>query len=82
MLYDNYLTRDYERQQAEGDWFVDWAENEGYDLDDPEQAKLAERDYESYILDAAEAAAEAAAEQAVDRMLEEYEEDNCDERAW
>lgn len=77
--YDSWLTREYERQQAEGDWFIGWAENEGYDLDDPEQAKTAELEYESYILEAAEAAAEAAADRAVDRMLDEAEEDWYDD---
>lgn len=72
--YDSWLVRDYERAQVDEDQFAEWAELEGYDLDDPVQENEAYKAFDSYIQEMAEAYYEARAEAAVDRMLDWQEE--------
>lgn len=47
--YDAWLEAPYQQMVAENDAFVDWAEENGYDLDDPDDAQRAEEDYDEYI---------------------------------
>lgn len=47
--YDAWLERPYQDMIAEADAFYEWAEAEGYDVDDEEDLALAESAYESYI---------------------------------
>ena len=77
--YDNWLEEPYQRAMEEGDAFVDWAESEGYDLDDPGQVAEAEWDYQDYLEGLAEADAEAKYEAHLDRLEMEAEEREYDE---
>lgn len=47
--YDAWLEAPYQDMIAESDAFYDWAEAEGFDVEDPEDLALAELAYESYI---------------------------------
>lgn len=72
--YDNWLERPYQDMIEESDRFFDWAEEEGYDLDDPAQEEQALADYEDYIQSCYEDEAEAKYEAYLDRMEMEAEE--------
>lgn len=72
--YDAWLEEPYQRAIAEGDAFVDWADENGYDLDDPEDAKAAEEDYSDYMAECADYDAEAKYEAYLDRLEMEAEE--------
>lgn len=75
--YDSWLERPYQDMIEESDRFVDWAEEEGYDLDNPEDIVLAEQNYEFWLQDQYEGQAEAQYEAAMERKYEEMQ-----ERAW
>ncbi len=72
--YDAWLERPYQDMIEESDRFFDWAEEEGYDLDDPAQEEQALADYEDYIQSCYEDEAEAKYEAYLDRMEMEAEE--------
>lgn len=75
--YDAWLERPYQDMMEESDRFVDWAEENDYDLDDLDAMKIAEENYEFWIQDQAESQAEAQYEAYLDRM--EYEAQEEDE---
>jgi hypothetical protein len=77
--YDAWLERPYQEMMEASDDFVDWAETEGFDLNDPDEARRAERRYEDYLSDCAEAEAEAQYEAHLDRLEMEAEEREWDE---
>ena len=77
--YDNWLEAPYQDMMEDSERFYDWAEEEGYDFDDPEEMKQAELAYEAWLWDCEEAKAEAAYEAYLDRMEEESEEREYDE---
>lgn len=52
--YDQWLERPYQEMMEEEDRFSDWAESEGFDLDDPAQASEAEHAYLTYCEEMAE----------------------------
>lgn len=72
--YDAWLERPYQEMMEDGDKFIDWAESEGFDLEIPDEARRAERRYEDYLSDYAEAEAEAQYERYLDRLEMEAEE--------
>ena len=80
--YDAWLERPYQEMMDAGDDFVEWAESEGYDLDDPGQYAEAEADYEDYLADCAEEGALARYEAYQDRMEMEAEESEWYEEGW
>lgn len=47
--YDAWLERPYQDMIEESDRFVDWAEEWGFDLDDPTESKNAEEAYQDYL---------------------------------
>lgn len=75
--YDAWLERPYQDMMEDSDRFVDWAEEEGYDLDDVADMNLAEQMYEAMLSDSYESEAEAQAEAYLDRL--EYEAQEEDE---
>lgn len=77
--YDEWLERPYQEMMDDSDKFVDWAESEGYDLDDPAQLQEAEDDYMEYIESMADDYAEAQYERYLDRLEMEDEERDYDE---
>lgn len=72
--YDAWLEEPYQRAIAEGDAFCDWAEENGYDLDDPSQVEEAEWDYAVYMSEREDDSAEAQYEAHLDRLEMEAEE--------
>lgn len=72
--FDAWLERPYQDMMDESERFLDWAEEEGYDFDNPEDMKKAEIEYEIYLRDDSEAQAEAAYEAYLDRLEMEAEE--------
>lgn len=72
--YDARLERPMQDMMEESDRFYEWAEEEGFDLDDPGQLEEAEWDYDAYLGDCAEAEAEAKYEARLDRLEMEAEE--------
>jgi hypothetical protein len=66
--YDAWLERPYQDMMEEDERFADWAEEEGYDLDNPDDMVLAEQDYDFWLQDCAEAQAEAKYEAYLDRL--------------
>lgn len=72
--YDQWLEEPYQRAIAEGDAFVDWAETNGYDLDDPSQVEEAEWDYADYMSNCEADHAEMQYESYLDRLEMEAEE--------
>lgn len=77
--YDQWLERPYQEMMGDSDKFNDWAESEGYDLEDNVQLKEAEEAYEYYIEASAEDDAEAQYERYLDRLEMEAEEREYDE---
>ncbi len=77
--YDAWLEAPYQDMMEESDRFYDWAEEEGYDLDDPEDLAKAEADYEDYLEASYEDEAEAKYEAHLDRLEMEAEEREYDE---
>lgn len=77
--YDEWLEEPYQRAIEEGDAFVEWAEMEGYDLNDSAQIKEAEEHYQDYLEYAAEDEAEARYEAYLDRLEMEAEEREYEE---
>jgi hypothetical protein len=77
--YDAWLERPYQEMMEESDHFYDWAEEQGYDLEDPDQLKDAEEDYLDYIEAANEERDVAAYEAHLDRLEMEAEEREYDE---
>lgn len=76
---DAWLERPYQDMIEDQDRFVDWAEEEGYDLDDPTDAKEAEKAYEDYLAGEAEDHDLALYEAHLDRLEMEAEEREYDE---
>lgn len=77
--YDQWLEQPYQDMMAESDAFYDWAEEEGYDLDDPEELARAEADYEDYLEASYEDEAESQYEAHLDRLEREAEERDYEE---
>lgn len=77
--YDNWLEQPYQEMMAESDEFYDWAEGEGYDLDDPDQMAEAEDAYQDYLEAAAEDYNLAKYEAHLDRLEMEAEEREYEE---
>lgn len=77
--YDSWLERPYQEMMEDNDEFHDWAENEGFDIEIPEEARRAERRYEDYLSDCAADQAEAQYEAYLDRLEMEAEERDYDE---
>lgn len=78
--YDNWLERPYQDMYEESERFYDWAEDFDYDLDDPNEAKEAERAYQDYLQDLYEDYAESQYEAYMDRKYDEMmERDRWDE---
>lgn len=75
--YDNWLSSPYEQMMEDDDQFIDWAEEEGYDLDDVAQMDEANQAYDDYIEGLVEANAETKYEAYLDRLEVE-----ADEREW
>jgi hypothetical protein len=78
--YDAWLEQPYQDMIEASDRFVDWAEEHGYDFDDPEDMKQAELDYDAWLYDCEEAKAEAQYEAYLDRLEMEAEEREWDDR--
>ncbi len=77
--YDQWLEAPYQDMMEESDRFYDWAEEEGYDLENPEELARAESDYEDFIEASYENEAEAKYEAHLDRLEMEAEEREYDE---
>lgn len=69
--YDNWLEKPYQDMMVDSERFVDWAEDEGYNLDDPAIALTAENNYEDYIQGSAESRYEMQYEAYLDRLEQE-----------
>lgn len=81
--YDNWLERPYQDMMEESDRFYDWAEEEGYEVDDPEDMKLAELAYEAMLQGNAEDYAVEQHEAYLDRMEWEAQEiDDYFDESW
>lgn len=78
--YDQWLERPFQDMMDESDQFYEWAENEGYDLDDPDQVKEAEEAYDTYVDDCNEAYNLGKYESHLERLEMEAEEYEYDER--
>ena len=78
MSYDRWLESPYQDMMEESDRFYDWAEKNGFEDAESEEAEKAYMDWlEAQYEDAAEARAEALAEAYLDRMeYEAHEVDN------
>lgn len=76
--YDAWLERPYQEMMDQSDEFYDWADAEGYDLDDPDQLKDAEDAYLDWCESMAEADAEAKYEAYMDRLESEHMEREYD----
>lgn len=72
--YDTWLERPYQEMMEDSDKFYDWAESEGFNLEEPDQLKEAEEAYEDYYEAMAEDDAEAQYERYLDRLEMEAEE--------
>ena len=72
--YDAWLERPYQEMMEESDHFYDWAEEEGYDLDDPDQFRDAEEAYFDYVSSLEEDHAIAQYEARMDRLEMEADE--------
>lgn len=75
--YDAWLERPYQDMMEESDRFSDWAESEGYDLDDTDVTKKAEEAYLVYLEEINEAMADAAMDARLD-----WEYERMEEREW
>lgn len=81
--YDAWLERPYQEMMNAGDDFVEWAEMEGYDLDDSAQTNEAEKAYHDYLDACAEEDAVNRHEAYLDRLEWEAEEiDDYFEEGW
>lgn len=72
--YDAWLERPYQDMIDESDRFYEWAEEEGFDMDDPDQFKDAEDAYQDYIASLEEDNALAQYEAYMDRLEMEADE--------
>lgn len=74
--YDAWLERPFQEMMEESDRFMEWAEENEYDLSDADDSKEAEGAYQNWLEEQYEGAAEAQAEAYLDRMeYEAHEED-------
>lgn len=71
--YDNWLERPYQDMMDESEKFWDWAEENGYDLSDPDQTLRAEQDYQAWLDDMAESWAEDIYERQQDALMDRYD---------
>lgn len=71
--YDNWLERPYQQMYDESEKFWDWAEENGYDLSDPDQTLRAEQDYQAWLDDMAESWAEDIYERQQDALMDRYD---------
>ena len=70
--YDSWLEAPYQQMIDESDKFYEWCEENGYeDLDDPDQLKYAEEEYQAWLYDMAESWAESQYEAYCDRQYDE-----------
>jgi hypothetical protein len=78
--HQEWLEAPYQDAIEESDRFMDWAEEEGYDLDNPESLDLAELAYQDYLNGLYEAWAEDEYNEYLDRkemeMSERYYDDS------
>lgn len=77
--YDAWLERPYQDMIDADDDFLDWADMEGYDLDDPVELVKAQRYYEEYLEACAEEDALNRYEAHLDRLEMEAEEREYEE---
>lgn len=80
--YDNWLERPYQEMVEREDEFLEWAEMEGFDLDDPAQLNEANEAYDFYLESLYEDEAEALYERHLDRLEMEAEEREWDDQGW
>ena len=74
--YDSWLEAPYQRAYEEADRFADWAEEQGFDLADPDECRRAEEEYDAWLLDMAESWAEEQYERYMEsKWDQEYEDD-------
>lgn len=71
--YDAWLERPHQDMMDESDRFLEWAEANDYDLDDPGEVAEAEYDYQEYLASQGEDEAEARYEAYLDRLEMEAE---------
>ena len=69
--YDSWLEQPYQDAIEDNDRFMDWAEAEGYDLEDEADMNLASQAYEQYLADMYEDWALAQYESRMDRLEDE-----------
>lgn len=78
--FDNWLVQPYEDAAADTDRFWTWAEEMGYELEDPADLKKAEDHYLDYLADQDEERRIGEYEDAMDRKYEERQEREWDDR--
>ena len=77
--YDAWLEAPYQDAIEDSDRFIEWAEEEGYDFDNPEEMKQAEKDYEEFLAAEYEDEMIARYEDAMERRAEEWAEREWDD---
>lgn len=78
--YDNWLTRPFEQAEKDSDRFWTWAEEMGYELEDPTDLEKAEDHYLDYLADQEEDHRIGEYEDAMDRKFDEMREREWDDR--
>jgi len=76
--YDAWLERPYQDMMDASEEFYEWAYENDYDVDDPEDMKAAEEDYQDYLAGMEEDRYLAAYEDAMDRKFDEMRERDWD----
>lgn len=70
--YDAWLESPYQNMIAESDAFYEWAEEEGFDMEDNDDIRAAEIAYQDYLEACYEDAALSAAEDRMERAIDDY----------